>query len=135
MADRARRHLPGRRLVHLLHQHSVVWELAGFLEGIDRSWRCVDNVELVRALALIGQYRPSAQVPIGPEIVFRHMHLPVCINDGLGVLGLRDAAPGDEGYECSDANDSGPEHLHGCTSSASEWSRIDGKSVVDGKGG
>src|SRR3546814_1634786 len=79
--------------------------------------RCVDDMELVRAMALIRQYRPSAQVPIGPEIVFRHMHIPVCINYGLCVLGLRDADPGDEGYDCSHGNDSGAEHLHGCASS------------------
>src|SRR3546814_2641038 len=65
--------------------------------------RCVDDMELVRAMALIRQYRPSAQVPIGPEIVFRHMHIPVCINYGLCVLGLRDADRSEErrvGKEC-----------------------------------
>src|SRR3546814_6805655 len=92
--------------------------------SIDRSRRCVDDMELVRAMALIRQYRPSAQVPIGPEIVFRHMHIPVCINYGLCVLGLRDADPGDEGYDCSHGNNSGAENLHGCASSARETARI-----------
>src|SRR3546814_3904867 len=73
-------------------------------------------MELVRAMALIRQYRPSAQVPIGPEIVFRHMHIPVCINYGLCVLGLRDADPGDEGYDCSHGNDSGAERSEEHTS-------------------
>src|SRR3546814_18639650 len=81
-------------------------------------------MELVRAMALIRQYRPSAQVPIGPEIVFRHMHIPVCINYGLCVLGLRDADPGDEGYDCSHGNDSGAEPLPGFASSARETARI-----------
>src|SRR3546814_19766973 len=124
MADHARRHLPGRRLEHLLHQHSVVWELAGFLEGIDRSWRGVDDMELVCSLALIRQYRPSAQVPIGPEIVLRHMHIPVCINYGLCVLALRDAATGAEVYDCSHGNDSGAETLHGRASSPPATARI-----------
>jgi hypothetical protein len=58
-AHRVRRHRSSRSLKHLFHQYRTVREVPVFAISGDRARRRINDVELLRALALVGSDCPS----------------------------------------------------------------------------
>src|SRR5262249_9880839 len=85
MANGACRHVSCGGLKHLFHEHRAVREASVFAIGGDRPGRCIDDMELLRTLALISRHRPTSQRLIGGAIGIGYMQIPRRVDYGLRV--------------------------------------------------
>src|SRR5262245_55893218 len=65
MANSACRHLSCGCLKHLFHEHCAIGEMSVLVIGSDCPRRCIDDMKLLRTLALISRHRPASQRLIG----------------------------------------------------------------------
>src|SRR5215469_16396037 len=82
-ADSACCHLLGSCLEHLFHEHRAVRETSVLAIGADGPWRCIDDMELLCTVSLLGCHRPASQQLIEAAIGIGHMQIPGCIVCGL----------------------------------------------------
>src|SRR5262252_9103902 len=83
MAHGACRHSRGGCLKHLFHEHRAVRETSVPAISSDSSRRCVDDMELLRTLALVRSHRPASQELIGAAIAMGYMQIPSRIDYSL----------------------------------------------------
>src|SRR6516165_2523590 len=69
MTHSACRHLRSGRLMHLFHEHRAVREMSVLAISGDGAWRCVDDMEFLRTLALVSRDGPAAQRLIKGAVV------------------------------------------------------------------
>src|SRR5260370_24300039 len=84
MADSAGCHLPGGSKVHLFHEYCAIRKMSVSAIGGDGSRRRIDDMKLLRTLALVGSYRPAPQELIRGSIGVGHMQVSVRVGCGLG---------------------------------------------------
>src|SRR5215471_5482370 len=85
MANGACRHLSCGRLKHLFHEHRAVRETSVLAIGGDGPGRCIDDMKLLRTLALVSCHRPASQRLIGGAIGIGYMQIPSHVDYGLRV--------------------------------------------------
>src|SRR5260370_21064302 len=84
MADSAGCHLPSGSKVHLFHEYRVIGKMSASAISGDGSGRRIDDMKLLRTLAVVGSYRPGPQELICGSVRVGHMQISLPVGCGLG---------------------------------------------------
>src|SRR6516165_1779422 len=95
MTHSACRHLRSGRLMHLFHEHRAVREMSVLAISGDGAWRCVDDMEFLRTLALVSRDGPAAQRLIKGAVVLGHMEISIRVS-----YAFRHRHGGGRGFQC-----------------------------------
>jgi len=77
------RHFSGGCVKHLFDEHRAVREMPALAIGRDGPGQCIDDMELLRTLALVGGYRSASHGLIGGAIGIGYMQIASRVSDGL----------------------------------------------------
>src|SRR5260370_6349124 len=77
MADSAGGHRADSCPKYFFHKHRAVHKMPVFTVRTDRVGRCIDDVDLLRTLALVDRHRPAAQRLVCGAIIAGHPQLPL----------------------------------------------------------